>query len=129
MSNAELNIHSVDDYIKLLKDVPKCEKAVAWLEKYRGQPVDVLLSATTDSDHNSAWTVWALKKIGEKYSQADRLHELAKIQDPMTAFQLYITLPWLTDKDDELLLSKFQGKLPTAEAELAQGIVKRAKVT
>jgi len=127
MSNAKLNIHSVDDYIKLLKDVPKCEKAVAWLEKYRGQSVDVLMSATTDSDHESSWTVWALMKIGEKYSQTDRLHEMDKIQDPMTAFHLYVKLPWLTDQDDKLLLSKFEGKLPTAEAELAQGIVKREK--
>jgi hypothetical protein len=127
MANKKLNINTVDDYIKLLKDIPKCEKAVAWLEKYRGQSVDVLLSATTDSDHESSWTVWALQKIGEKYSQADRLHEIAKIQDPATAFHLYTELPWLTDKDDELLLSKFKGKLPTAEAELAQGIVKRKK--
>jgi len=134
MANKKLNINTVDDYIKLLKDHIKdekvCEKGLRWLEKYRGQPVDVLLSHTSDAEHsNPSWTAWAITTIGEQYSQEDRLHELAKIQDPMTAFRLYIDLPWLTDKDDELLLSKFQGKLPTAEAELAQGIVKRKKVS
>jgi len=128
MANKKLNLNTVDDYINLLKDIPKCAPAVAWLKKYKGQPIDVLLSATTDSDHNSSWTIWALKKIGDKYSQEDRLHEMAKITDAATAFHLYITLPWLTDKDDELLLSKFQGKLPTAEDELAKGIVKRKKI-
>jgi len=128
MSNAELNIHTVDDYIKLLKDKPVCAKAVAWLEKYRGQPVDVLLTATTDPDHDPAWTVFAFKAIGQKYSQEDRLHVLGQIKDVMTAFTLYTEITWLTDQDDELLLSKFKGKLPTAEAELAKGIVKRKKV-
>jgi len=127
MSNAELNIHSVDDYIKLLEGKGICAEAMTWLEKYKGQPVDVLLTATTDSGHNPAWTVFTLMAIGQKYSQKDRLHVLGQIQDPMTAFHLYIKLPWLTDQDDKLLLSKFEGKLPTAEAELAQGIVKRKK--
>jgi len=127
MSNAELNIHSVDDYIKLLEGKGICAEAMTWLEKYKGQPVDVLLTATTDPDHNPMWTVYTFKAIGQKYSQKDRLQVLNQIEDAMTAFHLYVTLPWLTNQDDKLLLSKFEGKLPTAEAELAQGIVKREK--
>jgi len=128
MSNAKLNIRTVDDYIKLLENKGVCAKGLVWLKKYKGQPVDVLLTATSDKEHsNPAWTAWAIATIGEQYSQEDRLHELDKIQDPMTAFRLYVELPWLTDQDDKVLLSKFEGKLPTAEAELVQGIVKRKK--
>ena len=51
------------------------------------------------------------------------------ITDPMMAFQLYLRAGWLKDEEDKLLEAKFKGKLPTAEAELANGIVKRMKVS
>lgn len=52
---------------------------------------------------------------------------IGKIQDPMRAFQAYLTFDWLTDEEDKLLEEKFKGKLPTAEKELESGIVTRAK--
>jgi hypothetical protein len=52
---------------------------------------------------------------------------IGKIQNPMMAFRLYITLSWLTDEEDKLLEEKFKGKLPAAEDELKKGIVTRAK--
>jgi hypothetical protein len=133
MANKELNLNTVDDYIKLIEALPICteegNRALAWLRKYKGSSVDVLLTATTDPDHNPMWTVFAFKAIGQKYSQKDRLQVLNQIEDAMTAFTLYTEIKWLTDQDDELLLSKFKGKLPTAEAELAQGIIKRKKIS
>jgi hypothetical protein len=47
--------------------------------------------------------------------------------EPMLAFRLYLDLPWLTTGQDKILESVFKGKLPTAESELANGIVKRTK--
>jgi hypothetical protein len=50
-----------------------------------------------------------------------------KIKGPMIAFSLYVSLDFLTEEEDKLLEEKFKGKLPTAEKELEDGKVTRAK--
>lgn len=70
---------------------------------------------------------WDIINFGEETSPELRKVMLAAITDTMMAFHLYHSLPFLTDEEDKLLEEKFKGKLPTAENELATGVVKRAK--
>jgi len=76
---------------------------------------------------NQGWAVWDLTVRGADVDPAIRKVLISKIKDPMMAFQVYLSLAWLTDEEDKLLEEKFKGKLPTAEAELEKGIVTRAK--
>jgi hypothetical protein len=70
---------------------------------------------------------WDLVHFGEETSPELRKVMLATIKDPMMAFRVYLDYSWLIDEEDKLLEEKFKGKLPTAENELATGVVKRAK--
>ena len=76
---------------------------------------------------DQSWAYWDLHVLGAITDSEVRKILIGKIEDPMIAFNLYLSLPWLTDEEDKLLEEKFKGKLPTAEKELADGIVKRAK--
>ena len=71
--------------------------------------------------------VWDLKVLGEQTEPAVRKVLIDKIETPMIAFSLYIGFDFWTDEEDALLVAKFKGKLPTAEKELADGIITRAK--
>jgi len=67
--------------------------------------------------------------LHDYYTDAERLGLLNKITDPMEAFQLYIKCENITDAEGAILESKFTGLLPTAEKELQDGVVERAKPT
>jgi hypothetical protein len=84
-------------------------------------------AALTDPDFNPQWELWYLHYFGEQTEVNCRMKGLRLIKDPVMAFRIYRTYPWLSDEEDKLLEEKFKGKLPTAENELATGIVKRAK--
>jgi len=75
-----------------------------------------------------SWAVWYLMVLGEKSNTVIRKRMIEHIHDPMMAFQSYLQLHWLTDEEDKLLEAKFKDRLPTAEAELANGIVKKVRV-
>jgi len=62
-------------------------------------------------------------------SAKDRSELIKKVVDPLEAFEVYLAVADLTDAEDALLEAKFVGKLPTAEKELADGDVERAKPT
>lgn len=62
------------------------------------------------------------------FDQELRTFFIGLIKDPMDAFQHYIHDKDLTKEDDIELKKIFEGKLPTAEKELKDGIVNRAKV-
>lgn len=76
---------------------------------------------------NEGWALWLLKVLGADMSQ--KLHELLidKIESPAWAFATYLEVASLSDEDDRLLEAKFKGIMPTAEQELADGVVTRAK--
>lgn len=116
------------EVIDRLKKQSACVEAVDWME----QGTDLSWDETLDrflkeTGGDQSWAIWYMAKFGKVTVLKIRKKFIAKISDPMMAFQLYLKAKWLTDKEDKLLEAKFKGKLPTAEAELAQGIVKRNK--
>mgnify|MGYP001592921162 CR=1 FL=1 len=81
----------------------------------------------TDKTWDAHWGIWLLQKFGTEIDISVRKRLITAVEDSMLAFRTYLDLPWLTDGEDKLLESIFEGKLPTAEEELKKGIVKRAK--
>lgn len=119
---------TTDEFTDKLKQLEACQKAIAWCTEHSGLSVDQLLDDfQTDEEAEASWASWALRVLGDKISLDIRKKFIAKITNPMEACQLYVRLSWLTEEEDKLLYVKFQGKLPTAEKELATGIVVREK--
>ncbi|GAI94511.1 unnamed protein product [marine sediment metagenome] len=104
-----------------------CAESVPFYKKYIGKTFGEFIDGFSRGEYDPAWGVWLLKLFGEEIDLKERLKVIAPIKDSMTAFNLYLDLSWLTDKESKLLESKFKGKLPTAERELRDGIVKRSK--
>lgn len=116
------------DVIAQAEGLLACAEAIDWYRHFTdvpfGESIDAVLADTTA---NPSWTAWFLTILGEKIDPEPRKRLLGKIRDPMMAFSLYLGCEWLTDEEDQLLEAKFKGKLPAAEAELAQGIMSRRK--
>jgi hypothetical protein len=104
-----------------------CTAAQNWNKQYLTKTLGDMAGLSTRADYDPSWGIWLLRKFGEEIDIAIRKRLIIAIKDPMTAFELYLELPWLTDEEDKLLEEKFKGKLPTTEADLGKGIVKRAK--
>lgn len=112
-----------DELLVALERLKFCAEAKIHYEQYAGRTVGEMAAGIQDQ----SWAAWYLSVFGKENDVELREKIFAHIKDPMMAFSLYLRLDWLTDEEDKLLEAKFKGKLPTAEAELAQGIVKRAK--
>jgi len=117
----------VADYA-LKQKTSVCVAAQNWNKQHLGKTLGEMAGRSADADFNPAWGIWLLRKFGDELDIAIRKRLIIAIKDPMTAFELYLELAWLTDEEDKLLEEKFRGKLPIAEAELEKGIVKRAKL-
>ncbi len=121
-------ISAIQEITKQSKKPSPCATAIDWMRQYGNNPISRAMEHFLgDSEAAQSWATWYLAKVGEQTSPALRKGFITKIQDPMSAFNLYLKASWLTDEEDELLEAKFKDKLPTAEAELAKGIVKRKK--
>lgn len=118
----------VRDTIETIKLKGACAEAVAWWEERRDYTLLELAEEFARDDKTpQSWAVGYLTIFGQASDIKIRKLMIAKITDSMTAFGLYLDLSWLTIEEDKLLEAKFKGKVPTAEAELAHGIVKRKK--
>ena len=117
----------VDAYsLKQSKEV--CISAQNWNKKYLKKTLGELADTlTTNAKYEPGWGIWLLYKFGTEIDITVRKKLIITIKDSMMAFSVYLTFSWLTDDEDRLLEEKFVGKLPTAEAELRDGIVTRAK--
>jgi len=118
----------MNNILSQIQGLSACPEAVAWVRKHAnktwGEAADDMVA---DASFEQGWAAWVLTKMGRVDDATIIKAHIDKITDPMMAFQLYLDLDWLSDEEDKLLEAKFKGKLPTAEAELAQGKVKRKK--
>ena len=117
------------DFAKVLTKLNACSEAMNRLyEDYPAQQLSIATLLNVCSTFpDQSWAIWVLKIFGQDMSTDLRQVLISKVTDSMMAFRLYLDFPWLTDEEDILLETKFKGKLPTAEKELADGIVKRSK--
>lgn len=117
----------VSELLGAYKRINPCLVDNPWNNKYAGKTLKEMADGCTDADFNPVWSVWFLFHFGEQTDTSLRQKVIAAIKDPMIAFVAYLNYTWLTDDEDKLLEEKFKSKLPTAENELKNGIVTRAK--
>lgn len=105
-----------------------CSQAINWVKKYEEKTFREMMSDfSTNKTVKQSWVSFSLTLYFNQFDIEIRKLLIKKITDPMKAFLLYLKLKDLTDGEDRLLEEKFKGKLPQAEKELKQRIVKREK--
>jgi len=113
---------------KVLQKLKACDEALERYERFEFDTNEAAFTDLRDSrEVDQSWAIWMLRVIGSKMSKPLRQMCIAKITDPMQAFSVYLDCEWLTAEEDKLLEEKFKGKLPRAEQELRDGIVRRKK--
>ena len=70
-----------------------------------------------------SWAEWVLEKVGKEMDEKCRAFFIAKIKNEMSALQVRAKCDFLTTAEHATLLSKYEGKLPTAEKEIRTGVV------
>ena len=121
------------DFIKLCQKQSACSLAVTSMsdkdadEAGEYTVAEGLQHFLDDPAFPEGWGVWVLLKVGNELDEDVRKMLLNKISSPMVAMQTYLKCTHLTEAEDILLKSKFEGKLPLAEKELVEEKIKRAK--
>ena len=100
-----------------------------WTLQRRTSLLDKTQAAVISPSADEGKAVALFGLMHEHMSVASRSTVLNRITDPMRAFRIYIKVADLTDAEDLILESTFKGKLQTAEKQLEDGVVIRAKPT
>ena len=83
-----------------------------------------------DPKFPEGWASWVLSVVGKEMDDKCRQFFIDKIKEPMPSLLLRTSCDFLTTAEHATLLSKYKGKLPVAEKEIADGVIvlKSAKV-
>lgn len=120
------------DYVEALRKAGACEPVVAihdeMLKKNPDLTVgDVYRTFSEDPKFEEGWAYWVLELMGKELDVKVREIAIAKIKNEMTAFKLDLKCSnFLTTAEKATVIAKYEGKLPTAEKELRDGVVTRA---
>jgi hypothetical protein len=117
------------DYFTLIKGIA-CEDAVAPQSKIKPDLTigDVFAGYRDDPHFNDEWGAWCLNTVGKELDEKIRLMIVNKVTKPETAKFLLVECPHLTETEISLLKKKIEGKLPTVEKEIRDGIISIAAV-
>jgi citrate lyase beta subunit len=112
------------DYFNLIKGIA-CEDAVAPQSKIASEKTigEVFAGYRDDPDFNDEWGAWCLNTVGKELDEKIRLMIVNKVTKPETAKFLLVECSHLTENEIGILKKKIEGKLPTVEKEIRDGIV------
>jgi len=114
--------------LSVLREKPACSEALQLFDQFAGGTLGQAVDALLDLG-NRPWVLWFFLQLRKILTPKIRERLLASLGDcPATKFSLFLDVEDLTDKEDRLLMKGFEGRLPTAEAELESGIVQRKKL-
>jgi hypothetical protein len=112
------------DYFALIKGIA-CEDAVAPQSKIKPDLTigEVFAGYRDDPHFNDEWGAWCLNTVGKELDDKIRLMIVNKVTKPETAKYLLVECSHLTENEIGILKKKIEGKLPTVEKEIRDGIV------
>lgn len=117
------------DYFTLIKGIA-CDDAVAPQSKIKPDLTigEVFAGYRDDPDFNDEWGAWCLNTVGKELDEKIRLMIVNKVTKPETAKYLLVECSHLTENEIGILKKKIEGKLPTVEKEIRDGIISIAAV-
>jgi hypothetical protein len=112
------------DYFALIKGIA-CEDAVSPQSKIESDLTigEVFAGYRDDPHFNDEWGAWCLNTVGKELDEKIRLMIVNKVTKPETAKYLLVECSHLTEAEIGILKKKIEGKLPTAEKEIRDGVV------
>jgi len=112
------------DYFNLIKGIA-CDDAVSPQSKIEsGKTIGEVFAGYRDDPHfNDEWGAWCLNTVGKELDEKIRLMIVNKVTKPETAKYLLVECPHLTEAEIGILKKKIEGKLPTVEKEIRDGII------
>ena len=117
---------SFSKYLDMVRELSACKEFMDYASRYEKDTIEVAYNAMS-KEVSPSWAAWALQQLGSKLEERMRHILIGMITDPMQAFSIHLDCDYLTAEEDKLLEEKFNGKLPRAEQELREGIVRRKK--
>jgi hypothetical protein len=107
-----------------------CEDAVAPQSKIKPDLTigEVFSGYRDDPGFNDEWGAWCLNTVGKELDEKIRLMIVNKVTKPETAKYLLTDCSHLTENEVGILKKKCEGKLPTFEKEIRDGIISIAVV-
>ena len=124
---------TVVEYVAFIKARHPCIEGIEKLEAFANE-VTYIKDITTylneeKSEWFAQWTLWTLIDHGDQMAPALRQSFFGRISDcPPQAFSAYRSCDWLSDEEDKMLESIFEGKIPLTEQNLQDGFIIRKKV-
>lgn len=112
------------EYFDLIKGIA-CSDAVTPQSKIKpGLTIgEVFAGYRDDPNFNDEWGAWCLNTVGKELDEKIRLMIVNKVSKPETAKYLLTECSHLTEAEVGILKKKCEGKLPTFEKEIRDGIV------
>lgn len=112
------------DYFALIKGIA-CEDAVSPQSKIKSDKTigEVFAEYRDDPNFNDEWGAWCLNTVGKELDEKIRLMIVKKVTKPETAKYLLVECSHLTEAEIGILKKKIEGKMPTFEKEIRDGIV------
>lgn len=102
-----------------------CDDAVSPQSKIASDKTigEVFSGYRDDPGFNDEWGAWCLNTVGKELDEKIRLMIVNKVSKPETAKFLLTECSHLTETEIGILKKKCEGKLPTFEKEIRDGIV------
>lgn len=112
------------EYFDLIKGIA-CEDAVSPQSKIKPDLTigDVFAGYRDDPGFNDEWGAWCLNTVGKELDEKIRLMIVNKVSKPETAKYLLTECSHLTEAEVGILKKKCEGKLPTFEKEMRDGVI------
>ena len=119
------------EFIELCEQKGACSNAVPWMKSQlkidpRASVEKAVSIYLADKNLSETWAVWLLKNFKDLDVNIQNMY-IKKITTPMFALQLLLDCDFLSDEQDAVLKAKYEGKLPTAEKEIANSTIMTAK--
>jgi hypothetical protein len=117
------------DYFNLIKGIA-CDDAVSPQSKIKPDLTigEVFAGYRDDPDFNDEWGAWCLNTVGKELDEKIRLMIVNKVTKPETAKYLLTACSHLTENEVGILKKKCEGKMPTFEKEIRDGVISIAAV-
>ena len=101
-----------------IKKVNPCKSSIDFFDDLLQKNNKITYGEAIASIKKPSWAIWCLKVFNDQTSEDVTLDYFKKITDPMQALLCYKRMSNLSINESDSLKTKFEHKLPNAEAEL-----------
>jgi len=99
-----------------------CQEAIDWCREIDSKTPDCTFGQGIDALTRDDWAYWCVSEFCKDFDDEVRAGFIKLIKDPMMSLQACLKIP-ISAADEIELKKNYEGKLPVAEKELADGVI------